>query len=333
MNIDDITKRIDDSFGVDIKDIYGRRIYPGDLVYYSGIDSRCVQLGIVSKLTKTGCKILNSNKLFNSNELCIVNGNENASLAFKEKHKKELAEFNKAKEIEKATKRKSIIFIEKTMDGRIFLGQCIFDFLNAKEMKEKMEAFANSRNKLLFLCKDQDGNPYFSNDIKNKELYFQPLLHLMFYQRNAIHEIEYISSNIKKGWEDEIISVKENIEKKTTNGYYEYSALNKGIEFISKKEDLTLNCRYVQKFFDDDFLFLVKDYKNNIGVDTSSNVYASFAYYWLDTLAKSFYKLENYYYDSYNCQPIHGLENFLSNEVGEKIHDMYMFLKNALQSI
>ena len=331
MDIGEIKKRINDSFGVDIKDIYGRRIYPGDLVYYSGIDSRVVQLGIVSKLTKTGCKILNSNKLFNSNELCIVNGNENASLAFKEKHKKELAEFNKAKEIEKATKRKSIVFIEKTIDGRIFLGQCIFDFLNAKELKEKMEAFANSRNKLLFLCKGQDGNPYFSADIKNKELYFQNLLHLMFYQRNAIHEIEYISSNIKNGWEDEIISVKEEMKEK--NGYYSFSSSNEEIRFISRKEDLTLNCHYVQKFFDDDFLFLVKDYKNNIGVDISSNVYASFAYYWLDTLTKSFYKLENYYYSSYNCPSTRGLENFLSNEVGEKIHNMYLFLKNALQSI
>ncbi len=332
MDIDKITQRINDSFGVDIKDIYGRRIYPGDLVYYSGIDSRCIQLGIVSKLTKTGCKILNSNKLFNSNELCIVNGNENASLAFKEKHKKELAEFNKAKEIEKATKRKSIVFIEKTMDGRIFLGQCIFDFLNAKELKEKMEAFANSRNKLLFLCKDQDENPYFSADIKNKELYFQPLLHLIFYTKNAIHEIEYISSNIKNGWEDEIISVKEKMKKK--NGYYSFSSSNEAIRFISRKEDLMLGGCYIQqKFFDDDFLFLVKDHENDVSIDTSSNVYASFAYYWLDTLTRNFYKLGNHYYSGYDCQPTRGLENFLSNETGEKIHNMYLFLKDVLQSI
>jgi len=331
MDIGKITKRIDESFGIDIKDIYGRRVYPGDLVYYVDGFNYKMKVGIVSKLTDKSCKILGSNRLFGNGDLCIVSGNENASLQYKKKYEDELKKFNEKLAERKKTKRKSIVFIGRDGDGNSFLGQQMLEFTTSKEMKEKMSFFSGLYSRMRFLCQSKDGEVYFSDDIFCKDLFFQPLSRQML--QSPCQKMLYLSSSaeMKESFSETIEEAKEKIIKNADRVSYRFAwDIKKDIVLVSRKEDVKLKSDKKQIFFDDDFLFTDPRYNDEL---VTPGYFISFLYSWLSILCANLFDVK-YWTSLMNCD-YDGVGHFFQGKIDgyERMYELYLLLKDELQQI
>lgn len=325
MNIDDLNKRIDDSYKVNITDIFGRRVYPGDVVYCVSQWNNKIEIGIVSKLTDKSCKLLGDNRLFGPGELCILKGNENAAIPEADALRLKLKKDEEEKAAKAAIKKKDVIYIMKTADGKKYFGMKSITFTNRADMVDKLEKFSKEEKAIVkFLCRTKDLAPYFSSNAKDSNMYMTGGSNSCFYKETRAR---YISSEMKAEYRDKI----EDAVQSYIKGAFLYSRINKANQVIRRSSVDEVDNSDYQMVFDEDFLFLTE--KDEIV--GSSKYMISFDYYFLHYLVKNFYRFKKYEfrtYDSWDSEREIVRNMFITNrnESVDRLIEMYSFLKKKL---
>jgi hypothetical protein len=249
-------------------DIFGKKVFPEDIVIYPDNDYKKVKVGIVEKLTPTGFKIIGDGRTFKSESIVRVSEDDPNYDSVKEKLKKvydEVVDYKK-------TKHRNVIYL-KNEDNVISMSETRIDYKKSAERPGKILEFTNKKPNVRYsflAYSKKDDRVYFTQDVNDCHIVDVSISYEVFSQYFFSNfGVEYLDKDEYDSYKDKIADLKNAIEHFSFGS----NPTNYSLSYVGYMNNIYIDNHdtFEKPEFDNDFLFKVRKMKHTMNGSLMSN--------------------------------------------------------------